>query len=193
MMSKGSKVHRFAWIVAALVLGASLGPALAGETVVDDDGILNPQDLSVDYWARRIDEKPFDPSMCWVGYPALKLGNHPAARRILERCAREGMEGAMPAISASEENGIDKPSNPEAAAEWDRKLADKGSSLGAFNYGLDLLRGHGVRQDLVAGRAMIDRAARGGDTTAKELAAHGYDPESVTPDADKPRYRLPGS
>lgn len=180
-------------IFLGLLIGASPRIAAAGETVVDADGILNPQDLSVDYWIQRMDEPVFDPKLCMTGFPALRLGKYPAARKIFERCAKEGVVGAMPFASSIEENGIDRPSNPEAAAEWDRKLADTGSSLGAFNYGLDLLRGHGVRRDLIAGRAMIDRAAKGGDTTAQDLAAHGYDPEWVTPDADKPRYRAPGS
>jgi TPR repeat protein len=94
-------------------------------------------------------------------------------------------------MSYLEENGYDRPSDPVAAADWDKRLAETGSSLGQFNYGLDLLRGHGVARDLPQGRALIDRAAEGGDRTARELAAAGYDPEAVTPEADKARYRLP--
>ena len=178
---------------AGLVVMMLAAGATHAETIIDDDGVLNPQDMTVDYWIKRMDDPVFDPKLCMTGFPALKLGERPAARKIFERCAREGVTGAMPFIASMEENGIDKPSNPEAAAEWDRKLMTTGSSLGAFNYGLDLLRGHGVRRDLIAGRAMIDRAAQGGDATAQDLATHGYDPEWVTPDADKPRYRIPGS
>ncbi len=97
----------------------------------------------------------------------------------------------MPWMAWTEENGYDQPADPAKAAEWDRKLAEKGSSLGKFNYGLDLLRGHGVEQDSALGKRFVDEAAQGGDTTARELATHGYDPESVTPDADKAHYRKP--
>ena len=94
-------------------------------------------------------------------------------------------------MSYLEENGYDRPSDPVAAADWDKKLADTGSSLGQFNYGLDILRGHGVEQDRALGKSYIDRAAKGGDVTARELASHDYDPESVTPESDKARYRKP--
>ncbi len=97
----------------------------------------------------------------------------------------------MPWMSFLEENGYDRPADPVRAAEWDRKLADKGSPLGQFNYGLDLLRGHGVTQDSAAGKAMIDKAAAGGDKTARELAQHDYDPDAVTPTADLAHYRQP--
>ena len=176
---------------ATIIVAASLllvAPACALESASDADGELNPQQLTIDYWVAKLDQKPFDRRICQYGYPAAKMGNHPAARRIFEACANAGVAGAMPWMAWTEENGYDKPSNPEAATKRDRTLAETGSSLGAFNYGLDLLRGRGVPQDVIAGRADIDRAAQGGDATAKELAASGYDPEAVTPDADKERY-----
>lgn len=177
-------------LAAALLCAAFAGPpASALESSSDADGDLNPQQLTIDYWVAKLDQKPFDTRICLYGYPAAKMGNHPAARRIFEACSKAGVAGAMPWMAWTEENGYDKPSNPKAAAEWDKRLADTGSSLGAFNYGLDLLRGHGVRPDPVAGRAYIDRAARGGDEDARSLAASGYDPESVTPEVDKDRYR----
>ncbi len=64
----------------------------------------------------------------------------------------------MPWMSYLDENGYDRPSDPVAAADWDKKLADTGSSLGQFNYGLDILRGHGVTQDRALGKSYIDRA-----------------------------------
>jgi len=179
---------RKACLGAAAVVFAAL-PALALESSSDKDGDLNPQQLTIDYWVARLDEKPLDIRICNMGYPAAKMGAHEAARRIFEACSKAGVVGAMPWMAWTEEKGCDKPSDPQAAARWDKALADTGSSLGAFNYGLDLLRGHGVSQDPIAGRAYVDRAARDGDSTAAELSKNGYDPESVTPDADKDRYR----
>jgi uncharacterized protein len=177
--------------VAAWVLLACAPTAQGSETSEDEAGILNPQELMIDYYARKADAAVFDPKMCLYGYPAAKMGDHAAARRIFERCSREGVMGAMPWMSWTEENGYDRPASPEKAADWDRRAAEAGYSIGQFNYGLDLLRGHGVKRDEILGRAYVDRAARQGDSSAAELAAQGYDPEAVTPDADKERYRQP--
>jgi hypothetical protein len=175
---------------AALVAGRVLAAPLAAAPA-DDGGELNPDQLSVDYYIGKAGDKQIDPHLCAYGVFMDKTGRHAEARRIFERCARDGNENAMPWMAFMEENGFDRPSDPAAAAQWDKRLADRGSALGAFNYGLDLLRGHGVAHDEKQGRAMIDRAAKGGDTTARELIAHGYDPESVTPGADRARYRQP--
>ncbi|MDR3421108.1 MAG: hypothetical protein P4L80_07710 [Xanthobacteraceae bacterium] len=182
-----------AWSAAALFLALGAVPAVAAEPAASDNsgGELNKQELSIQYWAAKSTEERFDPHMCVYGVFLDKTGQHEEARRIFERCANEGNLHAMPWMSYLEENGYDRPSDPVKAAEWDKKLSDTGSSLGEFNYGLDLLRGHGAPLDRKAGKALIDKAAAGGDTTARELAQHDYDPESVTPEADKARYRQP--
>ncbi|PPQ39321.1 hypothetical protein SAMN06265338_103163 [Rhodoblastus acidophilus] len=172
----------------ACVLMLSL---LAGAARADEAGELNPNQLSVDYYVGKAGAEKLDPHLCAYGVFMDKTGQHEEARKIFERCANEGNDNAMPWMSYMEENGFERPANPIAAADWDKRLADRGSSLGAFNYGLDLLRGHGVGRDEKLGRAMIDRAAAGGDVTARELVAHGYDPDSVTPGADRARYRQP--
>ncbi len=174
-------------ILLALALLGSAGAARAEEKF----GELNPQELGVDYYRGKSGDAKIDPHLCAYGVFMDKTGQHEEARKIFERCANEGNLQAMPWMSYTEENGFDRASNPIAAAEWDKKLADKGSSLGQFNYGLDLLRGHGVTQDRALGKDFVDRAVKGGDATARELAAHDYDPESVTPSADYARYRKP--
>ncbi|MEM7685802.1 MAG: sel1 repeat family protein, partial [Pseudomonadota bacterium] len=69
---------------------------------------------------------------------------------------------------------------------------ETGDAIGQFNYGLDLLRGHGVARDPIRGRQWVDRAAAQGLDTAQELQSSGYDPESVTPDADRWKYDADG-
>jgi len=170
---------------------APLAAAPVGETVADEVGVLNPEELTVQYWAARADEARFDPGMCMYGYPIAKMGWHEPARKIFTRCAENGNPYAMPWAAWTEENGYDRPSNPAAAAEWDKKLAETGSALGQLNYGLDVLRGHGVARDPALGKALVDRAAAAGEPTAKALAAAGYDPEAVTPSADLGHYRQP--
>ncbi|MCW2317421.1 TPR repeat protein [Rhodoblastus acidophilus] len=184
----------FAAAACWLALPAALAPALAapvGETVADEQGVLNPEELTVQYWAARAEDGRFDPGMCMYGYPIAKMGWHEPARKIFERCAQHGNPYAMPWAAWTEENGYDRPSDPAAAAEWDRKLAETGSALGQLNYGLDVLRGHGVPRDPALGKALVDRAAAAGESTARDLAAHDYDPASVTPTADLAHYRHP--
>jgi uncharacterized protein len=184
-------------LTASLLAGTIFASALPvscarAQTGGDDSGTLNPpSELSIDYWVERSKEARYDPGMCMYGYPLAKMGWHDAARRIFERCAEHGNAYAMPWAAWTEENGYDRPPNPVKAAEWDKKLADAGSSLGQFNYGLDLLRGHGVEQDGAQGKAYIDKAAAGGDSIARELAQHDYNPESVTPTSDLAHYRKP--
>ncbi|HUO54527.1 MAG TPA: sel1 repeat family protein, partial [Rhodoblastus sp.] len=164
---------------ALLVAGTLAGAALADPAARDEDGLSSaPSEMSVEYWAERSKKPGYDFRMCMYGYPLAKMGWHDAARRIFERCAEHGNVQAMAWAAWTDENGYDKPSDPAKAAEWDRKAAEAGSPVGEFNYGLDLLRGHGVAQDSAAGRKYIDRAAARGERLASDLAAHDYDPES---------------
>ena len=81
---------RRAFAAGLVVLMVAAGAARA-ETIIDDDGVLNPRDMTVDYSIKRMDDPVFDPKLCMTGFPALKLGERPAARKIFERCAREGV------------------------------------------------------------------------------------------------------
>ena len=181
--------YQLGWALAGVCLFANPSAPRASETLEDADGILNPQELTIEYFAHKADERVFDPQICRYGYPAAKMGDHVTARKIFERCSKEGVLAAMPWMAWTEENGYDKPSDPAKAAEWDRRAAEAGYSIGEFNYGLDLLRGHGVPRDEIRGRSFIDQAAKQGNSSAADVAAHGYDPETQTPDADKDRYR----
>ena len=69
-----------------------------------------------------------------------------------------------------------------------RRAAEAGDPVGQLNYGLDLMRGRGVRADEALGRAYVDEAARAGISDARRLQASGYDLDEVTPDADNWKY-----
>lgn len=168
----------FAPLTLALLLAA---PARAGDVVEDTHGVLNPQTFGFESVMRRVEEGIANNFDCIAGYEAAKNGLKPQARRIFEYCAGKGYGGAYPWMSWLEDTGATSICNAEMSAEWDRRAAATGDSLGQLNYGLSLLRGYGVRQDEKAGRQMIDRAAAGGDRTARQLAANGYDPRGVLP------------
>lgn len=91
-------------------------------------------------------------------------------------------------MSQLDNNGLGGAYDPDAAADWDRRAADAGDPVGKFNYGLDLIRGHGVARDTERGRAMVDAAAADGLPIAQVLREADYDLDVVTPDADNWKY-----
>ena len=92
---------------------------------------------------KRMRTDEVHPLMGAVGYGAAKSGNHEAAREIFRDVAKSGNVMAMTWMAWMEDNGLAGPEDAAAAAEWDRRSMEGGSAVGAFNYGLDILRGRG--------------------------------------------------
>ncbi|MEL7000750.1 MAG: sel1 repeat family protein [Pseudomonadota bacterium] len=165
-----------------------VAPALAD----DDLGELNPEELTLKSYVQRAAEGKADIVTCMQGYFATKSGKHDWANTIFETCTEQGYVASMHWRSYMAHNGLGRPEDAAEAAMWDRRAAETGDPIGQFNYGLDLLRGHGVARDPIRGRQWVDRAAAQGLDTAQELQSSGYDPESVTPDADRWKYDADG-
>ena len=161
--------------------------AVLGE-VEDEQGTLNPSEMTLSKSLQKTSRGEVNMVICSQGYMMTKSGNHDAARVLFEECAKQGWTGTMTWMSYMDTNGFGSKENPEAAAEWDRKAAEAGDIIGKFNYGLNLLRGHGVEQNLDLGKHYIDEAAKGGFKDAIRLKNSDYDPNEVTPDADNWRY-----
>ncbi|MEM8789269.1 MAG: sel1 repeat family protein [Pseudomonadota bacterium] len=170
---------RTALILAALPLAAM---------AEDSGGTLNPDEMSWGSFLNRAEQGETGMVLCSMGYAMTKMGNHPAARTLFQNCAEDGYTGAMTWMSQLDNNGLGGAYDPDAAAEWDRKAAEAGDPVGKFNYGLDLIRGHGVARDEALGRAYVDAAARDGLAVARRLQAADYDLDEVTPDADNWKY-----
>ncbi|MEM6775092.1 MAG: sel1 repeat family protein [Pseudomonadota bacterium] len=168
---------------AVLLTGTAL--AQAPETVEDDFGILNPPDTGREMLVRKIEMGGIDSVSCSLAFNNTKYDNLPLARKLATRCAEAGITKAMTWMSYLENNGLGGEANPEAAAEWDRRAAEAGDPIGLYNYGLDLIRGHGVARDEILGRSYVDRAASEGLEVARQLQAADYDLDVVTPDADE--------
>lgn len=180
--------HRY--ILPAIIALGFATPALAQVyQEADADGIKNPEELSFNGIMDRIRHGQASTIDYAMGYGAAKAGMHEEAREIF-RDAIQKTENpqAMTWMSWMDDNGLAGPEDAAAAAEWDRKAAELGSEVAAFNYGLDLMRGRGVPLDDEKGRRMIDQAAAMGDRTAQHLIDNDYDLDSVTPDADAARY-----
>ncbi|MDK3072051.1 sel1 repeat family protein [Sedimentitalea sp. JM2-8] len=149
---------------------------------------MNPPEMGIDRVLDNAARGQVDMITCASGYHLTKKGDHIDARSVFTACAAAGYTGAMTWMGQLDNNGLGAEYNPDAAAEWDRRAALAGDPVGQFNYGLDLIRGHGVAQDTGQGRALVDKAAAQGLDIALRLQAAGYDPEEVTPDADNWKY-----
>ncbi len=170
-------------------LSAGMATAQDRPEMVDDEfGTSNIEELSMRGALMQLRHKNEHPLIGVIGYGAAKAGMHDEAREIFTQQAEIGNVQAITWLSWMEDNGLGAPENPERAAELDRQAMSLGSAVGAFNYGLDLLRGRGVKYDAKAGRAIIRQAAAMGDASAQHLIENDYDLDSVTPDADEWKY-----
>ena len=162
-------------------------PAFADDEF-DTGGELNPDEMSISKSLEKASRGDVNMVICSQGYALVKKGDHIQARQLLLACAKQGWTGTMTWMSYMEQNGLGVDENPVAAAEWDKKAAKLGDPIGMFNHGLDLLRGYGVEQNIVLGKAYVDKAAEQGVKAARQLQAGDYDPEVVTPDADSWKF-----
>ena len=154
----------------------------------DSYGTLNPEEMSMNKNIERALRGETSMTICASGYLMTKSGRHEEARRVFEACAEDGYTGTMTWMSYMENNGFGGDYDPDRAAKWNKRAAELGDPVGMFNYGLDLLRGHGVRQDQALGRQWVDAAAQKGLHIAQRLQNAGYNPDEVTPDADNWKY-----
>jgi hypothetical protein len=176
-------------LVASILLAAGTFGQTALAEEFDTGGTLNPDEMSLNRSVAKALEGNVDMVICAQGYLMTKKGDHEAARKIFQTCADKGWTGTMTWMAYMDQNGLGENENPEAAAAWDRKAAEAGDPIGQFNYGLDLLRGYGVPQDLDLGKSYIDQSAEQGFETARELQMQDYDWKSVTPDADEWKFQ----
>ena len=151
----------------------------------EQGGFHNPMEMA-------LSDAPFKkPSIpvCQAGYLLTKKGEHDPAFKTHLNCAEAGYTRSMIWLAYIYQNGlIEGGENPQKSAYWDRRSAEAGNEVGMFNYGLDLMRGYGVKRDQDEGKAWIQRAANLGHKHAKELIEANYDLSVVTPDADEARW-----
>lgn len=169
---------------------AAVFTVLSMPLLADEDlGSLNPPEMGMDRVIENIRRGEADMNTCAAGYHFTKKGDHGEARDVFELCATKGgYTAAMTWMGQLDNNGLGGEYDPDAAAEWDRRAAEAGDPVGQFNYGLALIRGHGVAKNHAMGRAYVDRAAEAGLDIAQRLKGAGYDPNEVTPDADEWKY-----
>lgn len=173
----------------AFILSLTLAsPAFAGDEEISDEGTLNPDEMSLSNSLARAARGDVNMVICSQGYVLTKKGDHKDARALFEACAAKGWTASMTWMAYMEQNGFGADEEAAQSAEWDRRAAEKGDPIGQFNYGLNLLRGYGVEQDLIAGQDLINQAADAGVEAAQQLKDADYDPRAVTPDADEWKF-----
>ena len=179
-------------IAALAVITIVIGMPANGEDreshVSDEFGTKNPEELSLRGALDRLRHDEWHPMTSALGYGAAKAGMHDVAREIFTDSAERDNVQGMTWLSWMEDNGLAGPEDPEAAAHWDRRAMELGSEIGAFNFGLDILRGRGVPFDQELGEAIIRKAAQMGSPDAQHLIDNDFDLNSVTPDADEWKY-----
>lgn len=179
---------------AILTLCLALIPATGWAEAVPDtldsrNGTLNPRgdDHRPDHEGRG--RRAHQHDQLRGGLLHHQISRHVQARELFEACANDGWTGAMAAwMSQMENNGLGAPENPDAAADLGPPRRWAGRSVGQLNYGLDLMRGRGVRADEALGRAYVGRRRGRAFSDARRLQAAGYDLDEVTPDADNWKY-----
>ncbi|PIB24624.1 hypothetical protein BFP76_05425 [Amylibacter kogurei] len=177
------------YYLTTLLLSLSLSnPGFAANEEDIEGGTLNPEEMTLRKSVKRAEGGDVNMVICSQGYLLTKGGSHEQARTIFRECAKQGWTQAMTWMSYLDDNGYGDEYDPDAAADWDRRAADAGDAMGMYNYGLDLMRGHGQTQNIELGRQYVDQAANNGLDIAKQLQMDDYDVETVTPDADNWKY-----
>ena len=183
-------LNRNALIAVAIVLTGSMATAQDRDAQVSDQlGTKNPEELSLRGALDRLRHGEWHPMTGALAYGAAKAGMHEEAREIFEESARRDNVQGITWLSWMEDNGLAGPEDPEAAAALDRRAMELGSEVGAFNFGLDVLRGRGVPLDQELGEQIIRKAAKMGSPEAQHLIDNDFDLDSVTPDADEWKYK----
>ena len=170
--------------VLALICGPAFGDE-SREMVADEGGILNPEELTIPYFAKYHDFKKGDPILCTVGWLAVKLSYNKEAAKIFHQCAEVGNEASMIWLAQLYDNGLGVEKDLLKSVDWERQAAERGYSIGEYNYGLSILRGRGPVQDTEVGKMWIQRAAQQGDVSAQTLIDEDYNLDVAIPDADE--------
>lgn len=163
-------------------------PALASDErqeYVDDEGITNPEELTIRSYVKYYDFKDGDHMQCMIGHFAAQAGWDEGAARIFKQCSDGGNEAAMIWLSHAYANGLGLPLDLPRSVELERQAAERGYSIGQYNYGLSLLRGLGVAADIEAGKRWVGKAAEQGDEAANTLINSGFNLDVAIPDADE--------
>ena len=143
-------------------------------------GVTNPSDFSWRAFREAMDRFPERIGIiCHNAYELDKSGDHKDAFMFFRECAERGNPPSMINLAQFYDMGWGAPASAEQSTAWLRRAAEKNYSAGQYEYGLALLRGHGVPRDEILAKVWLEKAAAQGDRDAMALlrtrfSAPGY-------------------
>ena len=141
----------------------------------DETGTLNPTDFSWRAYMDRLDRFPDRIGLiCDSAYYLDKTGDHQAGFAFFQECAKRGNPPSMIYLSTFYDEGKGTAVDHAEATKWLKRAAETGYSLAQYHYGMALLRGQGVTQNVPEGRAWITKAADQQDRDAMALVKSGF-------------------
>lgn len=167
---------RFATLVSlsAMPLCALAEPYNISREQALADYQINREEMSVAEAVMDILAGEISMQNCQNGYLLVKAGNYEFTEEVFGACAEAGYPSAMTWLSYSFRNGIGVPKDYEKMAYWDKRAAEAGDHAGMFNYGIDLMKGHGVEPNMEEGKRWIMMAANEGYDDAIDLLADDF-------------------
>lgn len=188
--SKSLKVLKQASLLLIIYSLIGLLPAKANssqerETLIDEYGITNPIEESIEYQLEKMKTGQTNGTLtvlCWKAHELRKAGQSKKAYPALLTCAKNGHDISMLYLANMYETGSGVEQNYVTAASWLKRTSDRGFSSGQLYYGIALILGKGVKQDIETGKELIRKAAAQDDQTAKDLILANFNVSTVIPD-----------
>lgn len=158
-----------------LLLASFPAQAEFGVEQADEVGVTNPSDFSWRTYHEAMIRFPDRLGIiCRNAYELHKMGNHDDALAFFTECAERGNPPSMINLAAIYDLGLGVPKDAAQSTLWLKRAAEKNYSAAQYDYGLALLRGHGVPRDETLGREWIGKAAAQGDKDALALVKSGF-------------------
>lgn len=153
----------------------------------DHYGTTNPVEESIEFQLDNLKTSPHNGTLtvlCWKAHELRKASMNKKAFPVLLECAKRGHDISMLDLASMYETGAGVERSNQQAAKWLKKSSDRGFSTAQLYYGIALLTGKGVKQNIAEGKTLIHRAAAQADHLAINLINSNYDIESIIPDGD---------
>ncbi len=155
--------------------------------LIDENGFTNPVEQSLAFQMNNLKmgaNKQVLTVICWMAHELRKAGDNKKALPVLLTCAERGHDISMLELAIMYETGAGVIRSYEEAAKWLKKSSDRGFSTAQLYYGIALLTGKGVKQNISEGKSLIHKAAAQNDHLAITLINSNYEIESIIPDGD---------
>lgn len=161
------EVAGFKWALKAAEGGFTKAKSLAGYCLIEGIGVKKNEAEGVKWYQKAIDDDDalaaFRLSECYL------LGSHGIEKNykkgieLLQKASAQDVTDAQFILAGIYYNGdFGVPKNKSEAAGMFKKLAEQGHAQAMFNYGMCLLKGDGVYEDVDEGIKWMEKSAAAG-------------------------------